>query len=79
VAVDEPFSGALVPLASYRKDRRIWSVMVEVNRGAYMDEQSGLANQEFEQVRATVGELIVTAAEAAVHDRGLAPPDGTLP
>jgi N-formylglutamate deformylase len=32
VAVDTPFSGALVPLASWRTDRRIMSVMIEVNR-----------------------------------------------
>jgi N-formylglutamate amidohydrolase len=38
VTVDAPFAGALVPLASYRKDRRVWSVMIEVNRRLYMDE-----------------------------------------
>jgi hypothetical protein len=42
--------------------------MIEVNRGVYMDERSGLTNQGFEQVRAVVGRLIVTAAEAAVRD-----------
>jgi hypothetical protein len=31
-AVDAPFSGALVPLTYYRKDRRIMSVMTEANR-----------------------------------------------
>ena len=65
VAVNVPFAGALVPIASYRKDRRIRSVMIELNRGVYMNEHSGLANQEFERVRSTVGQLIVTAAEAA--------------
>jgi len=65
VAVDTPFSGALVPLTYYHKDRRIFSVMIEVNRGIYMNEHSGLANQEFERVRSTVGQLIVAAAEAA--------------
>jgi N-formylglutamate amidohydrolase len=41
VSVDAPFAGALVPLSSYRKDRRILSVMIEVNRRLYMDEHSG--------------------------------------
>jgi N-formylglutamate amidohydrolase len=45
VTVEAPFAGALVPLASYRTDRRIWSVMIEVNRRLYMDEQSGLRNR----------------------------------
>ena len=67
VAVDTPFAGALVPLASYQRDRRIWSVMIEVNRGVYMDEHSGLTKPGFEQARALVGRLIVTAAEAAAR------------
>jgi N-formylglutamate deformylase len=41
-AVDAPFAGALVPLSAYRKDRRVLSVMIEVNRRLYMDEESGL-------------------------------------
>jgi hypothetical protein len=30
VTIDTPFAGALVPLASYRKDHRILSLMIEV-------------------------------------------------
>lgn len=65
VAVDAPFSGALVPLAAYRKDRRIMSVMIEVNRRLYMDENTGSKNQAFGNVCAAVGRLIVIAAEVA--------------
>ena len=65
VAVDAPFSGALVPLASYRNDRRIMSVMIEVNRRLYMNENTCIRNQDFEKVCAAVGRLIVTAAKAA--------------
>jgi hypothetical protein len=58
------------PLLGDRKltHARIWSVMIEVNRGIYMNEHSGLANQEFERVRAVIGHLIVTAAEAVMSD-----------
>jgi N-formylglutamate deformylase len=41
VAVDAPFAGALVPLSAYGKDRRVLSVMIEVNRRLYMDELTG--------------------------------------
>jgi N-formylglutamate amidohydrolase len=67
VTVDTPFAGALVPLASYRVDRRILSVMIEVNRRLYMDEHSGLKSGAFEEVRIVVGQLIEAAAEAAVR------------
>lgn len=66
VAVDAPFSGALVPLSSYRKNRRILSVMIEVNRRLYMAEDTGLKKKEFGQVSAAVGRLTVAATQAAV-------------
>src|ERR1700733_11739319 len=37
VAVNRPSSGAMVPMRYYRKDRRVASVMVEVNRRLYLD------------------------------------------
>jgi N-formylglutamate amidohydrolase len=68
VAVNSPFSGALVPLSCYRKDHRVSSILIEVNRRLYMDEQSGRKVQEFDNVCAVVGRLITRAAEAALHD-----------
>jgi N-formylglutamate deformylase len=65
VAVDVPFAGALVPLSVYGKDRRVKSVMIEINRRLYMDEVSGLKTQDFGAVRAAVGRIIVVAAKAA--------------
>jgi N-formylglutamate amidohydrolase len=65
VSIDAPFAGALAALASYHKDHRICSVLIEVNRRLYMDENAGLKNQDFERVCAAVGGLIVTAAETA--------------
>ena len=68
VAVDTPFSGALVPLSSYRKDHRILSVMIEVNRRLYMEEKSGKKKHGLGKVCATLGRLVMAAAEAAVKE-----------
>ena len=68
VAVNAPFSGALVPLSSYRKDRRVLSVMIEVNRRLYMEEKSGKKEHGLGKVRATLGMLVMAAAEAAVKE-----------
>jgi N-formylglutamate deformylase len=65
VAVDAPFAGALVPLSFHRRDPRILSVMIEVNRRLYMDEHSGAKTAGFSKVQTAVGRLVVTAAEAA--------------
>lgn len=39
--LNRPFSGALVPMAFYRRDSRAGAIMIEVNRSLYMDEASG--------------------------------------
>ena len=77
VAVDAPFSGALVPLSSYRKDHRILSVMIEVNRRLYMEEETGKKKHGLGKVCAILGRLVMAAAEAAVKEASaLAKPTG---
>jgi len=41
VSRDYPFSGALVPMEFFRTDPRVTSIMIEVNRGLYMNEKTG--------------------------------------
>jgi len=40
VACNRPFAGALVPLEHYRRESRVASIMVEINRATYLDEGS---------------------------------------
>lgn len=58
VAVDRPFAGAIVPLSHYRRDSRVASVMVEVNRQLYMDESTGGRLAAFVGVRDRLHQLI---------------------
>lgn len=39
VAVNRPYAGTIVPLRYYRKDARVHSVMIELNRGLYMTDR----------------------------------------
>ena len=61
VAVDTPFSGALVPARHYRREPRVQSVMVEVNRCLYLDEATGLPAKGFAEVAATVQACCIAA------------------
>lgn len=54
VARDRPFTGALVPLTYYGRDRRVSAVMVEVRRGVYCDEETGEPVPDFGAVKAAV-------------------------
>jgi N-formylglutamate amidohydrolase len=71
VAVDRPFSGALVPMAFYQKDIRVRAIMVEVKRDLYMDERSGARLPRFDEVRGRIsGALGIIAAADASRDQG---------
>lgn len=47
VDIDTPFSGSIVPTKFYEKDHRVQSVMIEVRRDLYMDEETGAKNNRF--------------------------------
>ena len=54
VELNRPFAGALVPMAHYRRNPHVWSVMIEVNRSLYMDEGTGERTVQFESLRRKV-------------------------
>jgi N-formylglutamate amidohydrolase len=38
LGVDEPYSGSIVPMKHYQNDTRVKSIMLEVNRNLYLNE-----------------------------------------
>jgi len=58
-AVNRPFAGTFVPNRYYRQDKRVNSIMIEVNRSLYMDEATGGKNQSFNQIKNLMTEFIV--------------------
>lgn len=57
-AVNKPFAGAIVPMAFYRKDRSVESIMVEVNRKLYMDKSTGVKNAGFNSVKQHITSIL---------------------
>ena len=72
VEVDRPFRGALVPLQFYRSDARVLAVMIEVNRGLYMDEDTGAKSPGFAATRAVLQEAMRDLIECTVEHVGTA-------
>ena len=58
VAENEPYGGSLVPMAFYRRDPRVASIMIEVNRRTYMDEEGASRGPRFSKIRAAIEELL---------------------
>jgi len=57
-AVNAPFIGAIVPMAYYRKESAVMSVMIEVNRKLYMDEQTGKGNSGFYTLKRQIAKIL---------------------
>ncbi|MCX7086385.1 MAG: N-formylglutamate amidohydrolase [Methylococcales bacterium] len=57
-SLNEPFAGALVPMPYYHTDKRVSAVMIEVNRGLYLDENTGHPNIRFKEITRLLTECI---------------------
>ena len=66
-AVNRPFAGAIVPIKYYCRDPAVASIMIEVNRGLYMDEKTGGRLPVFEDLRLRLSACLTLLAE--VFDR----------
>lgn len=58
VGRNTPFAGSFVPIRYYQKDERVESVMIEVNRGLYMDESTGDRSEGFAGTAEVVGKML---------------------
>ena len=47
VAVNHPFSGAIVPGKHYRREKRVVSVMVEINKHLYLDQTTSITRGKY--------------------------------
>ncbi len=65
VRLNEPFAGTMVPMKYYRRNRRLLSIMIEVNRRLYMDEKTGARLECFTAVRSDIEAVIMELIEQA--------------
>ena len=71
VAFISPFDGTIVPMRFYRRDARVCSIMIEVRRDQYMDEQAGQKLPGFDEVAARIQAAVREMAAAAALLRDL--------
>ena len=50
VARNEPFAGTLVPLEYFKKEPRVTSLMIELNRSLYLNHDFSLCHQRLARV-----------------------------
>lgn len=57
VGINRPFSGSIVPLRYYRKNKNVMSVMIELNRKLYMNKECE-KTAGYEQVKKDVARAV---------------------
>ena len=62
--IDLPYSGSLVPVAYYKKDHRVASILIEVNSRLYMDEESGAKSTQFDVIKGVIQTLLAVIDES---------------
>ena len=59
VGINTPFSWTIVPMEYFRKDKRVVSVMIEVNRKLYMDEATFHKSEHFFRIGKNISRCII--------------------
>lgn len=54
LGVDTPYSGSIVPMEYYQKDKRVTSIMLEVNRGLYLNGPTNEKSDDYENTKGVI-------------------------
>jgi N-formylglutamate amidohydrolase len=73
VRVDAPYSGSIVPLNHNGKDRRVLSIMIEINRARYMNLEGTQAvrRSSFKKCQRFVAGLVATLRASVARDNAV--------
>ena len=58
VSINKPYSGSIVPLEYYRKDERVQTIMLEINRRSYLISDTNIKSSNYANVKAVVKDFI---------------------
>ena len=68
VAFNDPFSGCIVPLEHYEKNKAVLSVMIEVNRNMYLENDMISRSGNYQKTKEVLNGLTQTIRKAEKHN-----------
>lgn len=60
LGINRPYSGSIVPLMHYQKNRNVQTIMLEINRKLYLKEQSNEKSDRYTEIKNLTKEFINT-------------------
>lgn len=58
LGIDKPYSGSIVPMEYYKKDKRVSSIMLEINRKLYLQDGTNIKSNNFDATKGVVQEYL---------------------
>ncbi len=58
LGIDWPYSGSLVPLEYYQKNKNVESIMLEINRGLYLNEPTNEKSENYREIKNVTNEFL---------------------
>ena len=58
VDINTPFSGSIVPNSYYNLEKRVISIMIEVRRDLYIDENIFVKNENYSKIKNILNKII---------------------
>ena len=58
VAINTPYSGTLVPMEHYQKNENVQSIMIEVNRKLYLNENTNVKSENYGNVKKLIQDYL---------------------
>jgi N-formylglutamate amidohydrolase len=66
--INKPSDGSLVPTHYWQHDKRVLSIMIEINRSLYMNETTGEKSDQYEACKEILGRIVQRIREAGISD-----------
>jgi len=58
LGIDKPYKGSIVPMSYYQKDKNVKSIMLEINRGLYLNGMSNEKSIQYREIKQIVQEFL---------------------
>lgn len=58
VGIDWPYTGSMVPIKHYKKDNRVSSILIEINRRLYLEEGTNKKSYRYDEIKLVIQDYL---------------------